>query len=163
MLLLLKKNACSLSHVYKTLNHRIIHNKFILSRDVEKNPGPYTVIDSNKTISAPYSQGNTAMFGPNAGRQCVAMSLSALIYNHRISISSARDLVNIMNLGNELYSVLSRFYNQTFLLSTELPSMVTVSETNYKIEYSASYTGIDRGKLQVIYINNSKYYSSYLL
>ena len=37
--------------------HPIIHSKFTLSRDVEENPGPRTVIDSNKTISAPYSQG----------------------------------------------------------------------------------------------------------
>ena len=46
-----------------------------------------------------------------------------------------------MNIGNELYSVLSRLYNQEFLLLTELPSMVTVLETNYQMEYSACYTG----------------------
>ena len=69
------------------------------------------------------------------------MSLCALIYNHRSAISSSADLVNTMNIGNELYSVLSRLYNQEFLLLTELPSMVTVLETNYQMEYSACYTG----------------------
>lgn len=47
--------CCGLSRVYKSLHHRINHKKFTLSRDVEKNPGPHTVIDPNKTISAPYS------------------------------------------------------------------------------------------------------------
>ena len=105
----------SSQNVYKSLNHRISHCKFTLSRDVEKNPGPST-IDCNKTICAPYSQGNVALFGSNAGRQCVAMSLCALIYNHRSPICSSIDLVNIMNIGNELYSVLSQIHNQDFLL-----------------------------------------------
>ena len=40
-----------------------------------------------------------------------------------------------------LYCTLSRLYNQDFLLLTELPNMVTVSETNYQMQYSPSYTG----------------------
>ena len=36
-----------------------------LSGDIETNPGP--VINSTKTIQAPYSQDNVAMFGLNAG------------------------------------------------------------------------------------------------
>ena len=128
-------------NVYKNLSHRINYCKFTLSRDIEKNPGPPTVIDSNKTICAPYSQGNIALFGLNAGRQCVAMSLCALIYKHRSSIISSEDLVKIMNLGNELYSVLSRFHNQDFLLLTELPNAVSVFETYYDIQYSPSYAG----------------------
>ena len=123
------------------LNHRINHSKFTLSKDVEKNPGPRTVIDSNKTISAPYSQGDIALYWANAGRQCVAMSLCALIYKHKNSISSTADLVSIMDNGNELYSVLSRLYNHDFLLLTELPQMVTVLETKFQMEYSPSYTG----------------------
>ena len=69
------------------------------------------------------------------------MSLCALIYKHKNSISSSADLVSIMDTGNELYSVLSRLYNQDFLLLTELPQMATVLETNFQIEYSPSYTG----------------------
>ena len=83
-------------HVYKCRNHTINHSNFTLSGDVEKNPGPYTIIDPNKTISAPYSQGNIALFGPNAGRQCLAMSLCTLIYKHKNSISSSADLASII-------------------------------------------------------------------
>ena len=127
--------------MYKTLNHRSNHCTFTLSSDVEKNPGPSTVIDSNKTICAPYSQGYIALFGSNAGRQCVAMSLCVLVYNFTSPVTSSAELKDIMNIGNELYSVLSRLHNQDFLLLTELPNMVTVFETNYRIQYSPSYTG----------------------
>ena len=49
------------------------------------------------------------------------MSLTALIYNHRNTIVSSRDLQNVMNIGNELYSSLSRLSKQTYLLLTESP------------------------------------------
>ena len=95
----------SVPNVYKNLSHRLNHFKSSLSGDIETNPGP--VINSTKTIQAPYSQDNVAMSGLNAGTQCVAMSLASLIYNKKISIVSSMDLVNIMNIGNELYSGLS--------------------------------------------------------
>ena len=51
--------------------------------DLETNPGP-RIVDPTKTIAALYSQGNVEVFGTaNAGTQCVAMSLSALVYNFR--------------------------------------------------------------------------------
>ena len=43
--------------------------KVILSGDIETNPGPFNNLA--KTIHAPYSQGNTDIFGENAGHQCV--------------------------------------------------------------------------------------------
>ena len=58
------------------------HFKSNLSGDIEINPGP--VINSTKTIQAPYSQDNVAMFGLNAGTQYVATSLASLIYNKRM-------------------------------------------------------------------------------
>ena len=51
------------------------------------------------------------VFAPNAGQQCVAMSLCALIYNDSTgnrSINNSGDLIQIMNIGNELYAALSR-------------------------------------------------------
>ena len=69
------------------------------------------------------------------------MSLSALVYNFMSPVTFSADLKDIMNIGKELYSVLSRLHNQYFLLLTELPNMVTVFETNYQIQYSPSYTG----------------------
>ena len=94
--------------VYKNLNHRVNHSNFILSRDIETNPGPINPI---KTIQAPYSQDNVVLFGLNAGNQCVAMSLTSLIFAHRNNgISSSVDLTQIMNIGNELDSSLSRLF-----------------------------------------------------
>ena len=53
------------------------------ANDVEENPGPtiFDVINPMRTVSADYSQGNEALFGENAGKQCVAMSLTAIIYH----------------------------------------------------------------------------------
>jgi len=68
--------------LYKTQTHVASYCQSIkLSADIEKNPGPdYTLyVDPSKTITAPYSQGNVAIFGQNAGQQCVAISLCSLI------------------------------------------------------------------------------------
>ena len=50
-------------------------------------------------------------------------------------------MVNILSVGNELYTVLSRVYNQEYLLLTELPNAITVFDCNYEMQYSPSYTG----------------------
>ena len=54
--------------MYKTLNHKINNIASKLSGDIETNPGPF-VVDPSKTIRASYSQGNSFVFGPNAGKQ----------------------------------------------------------------------------------------------
>jgi hypothetical protein len=64
----------------------------MLSKDIEKNPGPSELLDANKTICAPYIQSNEAIFGENAGRQCVAMSLCALVYRYKNCMNSSSDL-----------------------------------------------------------------------
>ena len=64
-----------------------------------------------------------------------------MIYVHgNGSILDTSALVNIVNLGNELYSMLSRISRQSYLLLTELPTMVTVEDTDYSFEFSESYT-----------------------
>ena len=50
-------------------------------------------------------------------------------------------IVQIMNIGNELYSVLSRLSRQSYLLLTELPTMITVQNINYQLEFTESYSG----------------------
>jgi len=59
------------------------------ANNVEENPGPtiFDVIDPMRTVSADYSQGNEALFGENAGKQCVAMSVTAIIYHQIEHIS----------------------------------------------------------------------------
>ena len=139
----LRCNYTSVRSVYKNVNHKMNHTELKLSNDIEKNPGP---LDHTKTIQAPYSQGNVELFGQNAGTQCVAMSLASLIYNYRNNIISSVDLINIMNIGNELYSGLSRLSRQTFLLLTELPEVLNVFNTDYQLQYSSSYSGTINGR-----------------
>ena len=59
-----------------------------------------------KTICADYSQGNEALFGENAGKQCVAMSLTAIIYHHieDINLWTSSILNNILTIENNLYT-----------------------------------------------------------
>ena len=135
----------SVPNAYKNLNHRVNHFKSNLSGNVETNPGP--VINSSKTIQAPYSQcGNVCVV---CSVQCVAMSLASLIYNKRNGIVSSMDLVNIMNIGNELYSGLSSLSRQSYLLLTEVPEMIIVFNINYQLQYSPSYTGTIHGTCEV--------------
>ena len=113
-----------------------------LANDVETNPGP-GIVDPTKTIAAPYSQGNIEIFGAtNAGTQCVAMSLSALVYSFRNPITSSADLVQIMNIGNNMYSALSQSCKQGLLLLTDLPVRINLGDINYQLIYSESYSGL---------------------
>ena len=113
------------SSVYKNASHRGQCATVNLCNDIETNPGPpIHSIDPTQTIKAPYSQGDITYFGENAGKQCVAMSLSALIYNKIKGIHSCTDLVQIMQMGNQLYSTLSQCTGQVYLMQTELPSVI---------------------------------------
>ena len=128
--------------LYKNQTHVANYCKFKLSTDIEKNPGPHPVyVDPSKTIAAPYSQGNELVFGQNAGQQCVAMSLCSLIYINKQGISSVNDLIQIMNIGNHLYSSLSQLARQSYLMQTELPTMLNALDTDFQLPYSESYTG----------------------
>jgi len=68
----------------------------VSSLGTETNPGPF-VVDPSKTIDAPYSQGNNPLFGSNAGKLCVAMSLIAMLLDFMCSTRSSLDLGEIMN------------------------------------------------------------------
>ena len=76
-------------------------------------------MDPSKTINAPYGQGNVVVFGQNAGQQCVAMSLCALIYHNMKGIGNPDDLKQIMHIGNQLYSSLLKLSRRSFLLLTD--------------------------------------------
>ena len=126
---------------YNSLNHRVNYGQFKLCTDIEKNPGPSVYVDATKTIHAPYCQGNVTVFGENAGQQCVAMSLCALIYNKTTKIPSLDDMTTqIMIVDIQLYSSLSLLARQSMLVLRTLPGMVIVSEQFFHLEYSDSYT-----------------------
>ena len=61
--------------------------------------------------------------------------------NDTQGISSANDLIQIMNNGNQLYSSLSRLARQAYLMQSELPTALNVFDTEYQLEYSESYSG----------------------
>ena len=63
----------------------------------------------------------------NAGQQSVAMSQCALIYIKIRRITSL-DMIQIVIVGNQLYSSLSLLARKSMLMLTELPGMVTVFE-----------------------------------
>ena len=54
----------------------------------------------------------------NAGQQCVAMSLRALIYSKIRRITSV-DMIQIVIVGNQLHSSLSLLARQSMLMLTE--------------------------------------------
>ena len=85
------------------------------------------------------------------------MWLSAPIYISRKSISSLADLVQIMNIGNDLYSTLSKSARETFLLLTDLPAMVSLLEINYELSYSESYSGVLNGHVPLLQENYDKF------
>ena len=96
---------------------------------MEENPGStiFDIIDPTTTVSADSSYGNEAIFGVTAGKQCVAMSLTAIIYQQiqDISLWTNSTLNNILVIGNTgtiLYSA-KRCSVRTndYLLLTDVP------------------------------------------
>ena len=56
-------------------------------------------------------------------------------------INTCKDLVQVMEMGNELHSTLSQCTGQVYLMQTDLPAIIAMSEKNYQLNYSESYTG----------------------
>ena len=92
------------SNSYKNEARVANYCNYKLSRDRKKILALQHML-TNKITVAPYSQGYELVFGQNGG-QCVAMSLCSLIYNNTQGIRSANDLIQIMYIGNQLYSSL---------------------------------------------------------
>ena len=61
------------------------------------------------------------------------MCIIYLIYHNMEGISNPDDLKQIMHIGNQLYSSLPLLSRQSFLLLTDLPSMLTVLEEDYQL------------------------------
>ena len=77
------------------------------------------------------------------------MSFGNLIYNHTQGISSANDPIQTMNIGNQLYSSLSRIARQAYLMQSELPTALNVFDSDYQLEYSESYSGTVRQQIAI--------------
>ena len=124
-------------HVYVPLLLR-------LSNDVETNPGPtvYDIVDPTTTVCADFNQGDRR-FGFSAGKQCVAMSLTAIVYNQLQTVSTwnSSSLNTILTNGNSLYIYISNSICKDFRLLTEVPEMISLSNNIYTLQYSESYAG----------------------
>ena len=109
------------------------------ANDVEENPGPtiFDIIDPTTTVSADSSQGNEAIFGVNGGKQCVAMSLTAIMYHQiqDISLWTNSTLNNIIVIGNVLYSSIKcSVQTNDYLLLTDVPDMVSIFDKVYSLQ-----------------------------
>jgi len=62
-----------------------------LANVVEMNPEPCYRVDCSKTVTADYHQGDVSLFGMSAGKQCVAMCLTAVVFNDYCNASWCRD------------------------------------------------------------------------
>ena len=71
---------------------------------------------------------------------CVTMSLCTLIYSQIRRITSVDDMIQIITVGNQLYSRLPFLARQSIFMLTELSRMVTVFERFFQLECSESYT-----------------------
>ena len=69
-----------------------------------------------------------------------SMNFYSLIYSNTQGNSSANDLLQIMNIGNQLYSSLLRLARQAYLMQSELPIALYVFDTDYQLQYSESYS-----------------------
>ena len=145
------KTKDTLSYFLSLMLMMVFYNAYIpllirQANDVEENPGPtiFDVIDPTRTICADHSQGNEALFGENAGKQCVAMSLTAIIYHHiqDINFWTSSNLNNILTIGNNLYiSIRCSVRTNDYLLLTDVPHIVSIYNKVYTLEYSKSLTG----------------------
>ena len=72
-----------------------------------------------------------------------------MIYNNTQGISSANDLTQIVNIGNQLYSSLSQLARQAHLMQSELPTELNVFDTDYQLEYSESYSSTAHQEISI--------------
>ena len=79
-----KSNEVAVCFIKMVRYHQVYVSGLLrLSNDIETNPGQtvYDIVDPTKTICADFSQGCQTRFGQNAGKQCVAMSLTSIVYS----------------------------------------------------------------------------------
>ena len=116
-----------------------------MANDVEENPGPcsYDIVDPSKTITADFSQSNARKFRHNAGKQCVAMSLTAIAQTQVKDITTwdSSFLNTILSVGNNLYTYIQNSINKDYLLLSDVPEMVPIDNKVYCLEYSESFSG----------------------
>ena len=106
-----------------------------------------------KLVRGSYHQGNALIFGNNAGYQCTAIALAALIFSSLFPVSEWRthDADQILLYGNSLYSnVIHESYqgNPWFLMASELPQHASYMDLSYRIGYQVDMIhGVSRNSI----------------
>ena len=94
-----------------------------------------------------FHQGDEELFGINAGNQCAANSIIALIFNTRTSGScfevgwDSGKMDSILQIGNSLYCYLHALTSKHHLLVSELPSTLLLNGETYRLFYGESISG----------------------
>ena len=83
------------------------------------------------------------MFGMNAGKQCVAMSLCAIVYKEikSVNIWDRLMLNSILTCGNNLYGIISQSIFKSYLFLTDVPEYIDVDNHAFNLQYSDSFSG----------------------
>ena len=79
----------------------------------------------------------------NAAKQCVAMSLCAVVYKEIKSVNTWDRLMlnKILMCGNSLYGIISKIINKIFLLLTDVIQFVDKDNHVFNLQYSSSFLG----------------------
>ena len=128
------------TEVFLDCNHKYCWCKRVLSNDVEINPGP-SFANYINTVRGTFDQGNQLLFGNNAGNQCVANSLIAVVFNTGINcfLWDRGIMDRILHIGNSFYGYLKKCTGTDRLLLSELS--IDNECTCYILTYGESMAG----------------------
>ena len=78
----------------------------------------------------------------NAGKQCVAMSLCAIVYKDikSVNIWDRLMLNSILMCGNSLYGIITQSINKSYLLLTDVSEFVDINNRAFSLQYSNSFS-----------------------
>ena len=126
-------------HMVVTNGKKIYENQDDDGNSDRNKSRPLTSFKRN--VQGSFNQGD-AIFGENAGTQCVAMSLAALAFGKKknAEIWESRDMNNILMTGNELYSYLQRSstMHNRYLLASELPQYFECFDSMFEMKTNES-------------------------
>ena len=91
-----------------------------------------------------FHQGNVSLFGNNSVKQCVAMSLTAIVHNTAVQSCYAWrsvDINYILRTGDSLYTVIHGLIGKDYLLLTDVPTCLSINESTYILQYSDYISG----------------------
>ncbi|XP_041467556.1 uncharacterized protein LOC121417887 [Lytechinus variegatus] len=135
----------------RNVHFHVVESVTSVSSDSSKNIAAMEdIIETVNMHIQPVTQGTfhqgDMRFGDSAGKQCVANSLSALLYSKMKNAKywNSNDLDRILVNGNELYSYI-RYYvarEQEYLLISDLPECLEAYDELFEIECRESIPGL---------------------